>query len=53
MVSALEPIQERYRAIMDETGYVARVLDEGARRISPIAKDTVRTVKKAMGLYTP
>ena len=38
---------------MDETGYVARVLAEGAQRIIPIANDTVSKVKKAMGLYTP
>ncbi len=53
VVAALEPIQKRYREIMDETGYVARVLDEGAKRITPIAAHTVETVKKAMGLYTP
>jgi tryptophanyl-tRNA synthetase len=53
VVAELEPIQKRYREIMDETGYVARVLDEGAKRIIPIANDTVSKVKKAMGLYTP
>ncbi|MGD1093855.1 MAG: tryptophan--tRNA ligase [Bryobacteraceae bacterium] len=53
VVAALEPIQKRYRDIMDETGYVARVLEEGAERVSPVANDTVRKVKRAMGLYTP
>lgn len=53
VVAELEPIQKRYREIMDETGYVARVLEEGAQRIIPIANDTVQRVKKAMGLYTP
>jgi tryptophanyl-tRNA synthetase len=53
VVAALEPIQKRYRDIMDETGHVARVLEEGAQRIAPIANDTVGKVKKAMGLYTP
>jgi tryptophanyl-tRNA synthetase len=52
VVVALEPIQKRYREIMDETGYVARVLDDGARRIIPIANETVEKVKRAMGLYT-
>ncbi len=51
VVTALAPIQKRYRDIMDETGYVARVLAEGAERITPIANDTVGKVKKAMGLY--
>ncbi len=53
VVAALEPIQARYKQIMDEKGYVARVLAEGAERITPIAAQTVETVKKAMGLYTP
>jgi tryptophanyl-tRNA synthetase len=52
VVAALEPIQKRYREIIDERGYVARVLEEGAGRITPIANDTVEKVKKAMGLYT-
>jgi tryptophanyl-tRNA synthetase len=53
VVAALEPIQIRYQEIMSERGYVARVLAEGAARITPIAAETVEKVKKAMGLYTP
>ena len=53
VIAALEPIQKRYREIMAETGYVARVLDEGAERVAPIAHETVEKIKKAMGLYTP
>ena len=52
VVAALEPIQRRYREIVKETGYIARVLEESAARVAPIANNTVRTVKKAMGLYT-
>ena len=52
VVAALEPIQKRYREIMAEPGYVARVLDEGAERVIPIAQQTVDNVKRAMGLYT-
>jgi tryptophanyl-tRNA synthetase len=52
VVAALEPIQKRYSEIMNEPGYVARVLAEGAARITPIANQTIETVKKAMGLYT-
>jgi hypothetical protein len=29
------------------------VLADGAERITPIARDTVEKVKRAMGLYTP
>jgi tryptophanyl-tRNA synthetase len=52
VVSALEPVQARYREIMAEPGFVAKVLANGAERVTPIAEDTVDKVKKAMGLYT-
>src|SRR5579872_216351 len=48
----LEPIQKKYREVTAEPGYIAQVLREGAERVSPIANDTVRKVKQAMGLYT-
>jgi tryptophanyl-tRNA synthetase len=53
VIAALEPIQKRYREITAERGYIAKVLEEGAERVRPIANDTVLKVKKAMGLYTP
>jgi len=53
VVTALEPLQQRYREITSEKGYVAKVLDESASRVRPIARETVEKVKKAMGLYTP
>ena len=52
VVGALEPVQTRYREIMTEPGFVAKVLADGAERVTPIAEDTVNKVKKAMGLYT-
>ena len=52
VIANLEPLQSRYREIMAEPGYVDRILKEGAERISPIAKSTVRLVKERMGLYT-
>jgi len=51
VVSQLEPLQKRYAEIMDEPGYLAGVLKEGAERVSPIAKSTVQLVKERMGLY--
>ena len=48
---SLEPIQKRFREIMDEPGYLAGVLKQGAERVSPIAKSTVQLVKERMGLY--
>ena len=50
-ISHLEPFQKRYREITSEPGYLAGVLREGAERVSPIANETVQTVKERMGLY--
>jgi tryptophanyl-tRNA synthetase len=52
VVAALEPIQQRYREITAEPGYIANVLQAGAERVSPLARDTVEKVKRCMGLYT-
>ncbi len=52
VVSALEPIQARYREITSDRSYVAKVLENGAERVTPAAADTVEKVKRAMGLYT-
>jgi tryptophanyl-tRNA synthetase len=52
VISHLEPFQKRYREIISEPGYVARVLREGAERVRPIADSTVELVKSRMGLYT-
>jgi tryptophanyl-tRNA synthetase len=52
VVTALEPIQKRYQEIMAEPGFVARVLANGAERVTPLADDTVNKVKRAMGLWT-
>jgi tryptophanyl-tRNA synthetase len=53
VVSRLEPIQARYREITTDNNYIDDVLREGKQRVMPIAEDTVRTVKQAMGLYVP
>jgi tryptophanyl-tRNA synthetase len=52
VVTHLDPFQQRYRQIASEPGYLDGVLSEGARRVTPIANDTVRLVKERMGLYT-
>jgi tryptophanyl-tRNA synthetase len=52
VVSQLEPLQQRYREIAGEPGYVDRILREGAERVAPIANGTVELVKQRMGLYT-
>jgi tryptophanyl-tRNA synthetase len=52
VVAAVEPMQQRYREITADPGYIAKVLDDGAAKVSPFAKDTVYKVKRAMGLFT-
>jgi tryptophanyl-tRNA synthetase len=52
VVAALEPMQKRYRQIMADKNYLAQVLNEGADRVRPAARDTVEKVKRAMGLYS-
>ncbi len=52
VISHIEPLQERYREIAGEPGYVDRILREGAERVAPIANGTVELVKQRMGLYT-
>ena len=52
VVAKLEPIQRRFREVIDEPGYVSGILKEGTERVSPIANSTVELVKERMGLYT-
>src|ERR1700722_9218166 len=51
VIANLQPLQKRYAEIMNEPGYLTGVLKEGAERVSPIAKSTVRLAKERMGLY--
>ena len=52
VVSHLEPVQKRYQEITSDPDYVPRVLREGAARVTPIANETVRVAKQAMGVFT-
>ncbi|MBV9304062.1 MAG: tryptophan--tRNA ligase [Acidobacteriaceae bacterium] len=51
VIARLAPIQQRYREITADPSYIDGVLREGKARTSPIAEDTLRTAKRAMGLY--
>ncbi|HTA45884.1 MAG TPA: tryptophan--tRNA ligase [Bryobacteraceae bacterium] len=53
VVSKLEPMQQRYREITADPGYLDSVLRAGAEAVTPIANATVELVKQRMGLYTP
>ena len=52
VISKIEPIQQRYREIVSEPGYLDGILKQGAERVAPIANSTVELVKQRMGLYT-
>jgi tryptophanyl-tRNA synthetase len=51
VVAAVEPIQQRYNEITADPAYIAQVLQQGAERVTPLARDTVEKVKRCMGLY--
>ena len=51
-LSHIEPMQQRYREIIADPGYLNGVLRSGAERVSPIANSTVKLAKERMGLYT-
>jgi tryptophanyl-tRNA synthetase len=51
VIARLEPIQERYRQVTSDPAYIDSVLAEGRERVLPLAQETVRRTKSAMGLY--
>jgi tryptophanyl-tRNA synthetase len=51
VIARLEPIQRRYREITADPAYLDCVLKRGRDHALPIAEDTVRKAKQAMGIY--
>jgi tryptophanyl-tRNA synthetase len=51
VIARLEPIQQRYREVTADPGYIDEILARGRAYVLPIVEDTVRKVKAAMGLY--
>lgn len=51
VISRLEPIQQRYREVTADPSYIDSVLGRGREAVLPLAEDTVRKTKSAMGLY--
>lgn len=49
VIARLEPIQQRYREVSAERGYVESVLQQGRGHVLPLAEDTVQKTKRAMG----
>ncbi len=51
VIARLEPVQQRYREITADPSYIDAVLRRGRDHVMPIAEDTLRKAKAAMGLY--
>ncbi|MGD1912447.1 MAG: tryptophan--tRNA ligase [Rivularia sp. (in: cyanobacteria)] len=52
-VNALEPIQEKYQAVMDDKAYLEQILRDGKEKASAIANQTLKQVKSALGFSMP
>ena len=50
VITRLQPIQRRYEEIVTDPGYLQSVLAQGRERVLPLAEETVRKAKLAMGL---
>lgn len=53
MIASLQPMQERYHAIMNESGYLQKVLHDGKEKAEAIAHVTLTKVKQALGYSLP
>ncbi len=51
--AALQPIQEKYQAVMNDKGYLESVLRDGREKAEAIANDTLSKVKAALGYSLP
>jgi tryptophanyl-tRNA synthetase len=52
-IAALKPIQDKYREIMAEPGYLESVLQRGRENAEAIANPTLARVKAALGYSVP
>jgi tryptophanyl-tRNA synthetase len=52
LIARLEPIQQRYREVTADAGYIDQVLAQGRERVLPLTEATVKKAKAAMGLYS-
>lgn len=48
-ISALQPIQTKYQAIIEDKAYLDQVLREGQQKAEAVANQTLDRVKKALG----
>ena len=52
-IAALQPIQEKYQALMNDPGYLESVLKQGNEKARGIANSTLAKVKDALGYAKP
>ena len=52
-VNALQPIQEKYQAVMDDKAYLEKVLRDGKEKAEAVANETLTKVKSALGFSMP
>ena len=50
LIATLEPIQERYRALMNDLPTLEAILKQGADEVRPMAETTLQHVKNVVGL---
>ncbi len=50
VIASVEPIQQRYRDVTADPGYIDEVLSRGRERARPVAEATMKTVRQLMGL---
>jgi len=51
IISFLQPIQKKYHVLMDQPDRLRSILDEGAKKVKPVAQKTLSDVKSKIGLY--
>jgi len=49
VVSLLEPLQDDFERLMNESGYLDEILQVGAEKASDVANDTLKLAKQRMG----
>jgi tryptophanyl-tRNA synthetase len=53
VIAALQPIQQRYRELTSEKGFIDELLAQGAQRASAVAESTLRRARENMGFLMP
>ncbi|MGL4498092.1 MAG: tryptophan--tRNA ligase, partial [Planktothrix sp.] len=53
LIENLKPIQVKYKAVMDDRGYLESVLKNGREKAEAVANQTLTRVKEAMGYSLP